>query len=162
MPTFTTNKTRSIKLILWRGSLIFFVIFIRVSPSLRFIIIIFKVSLLGLNWLFIGKWFLGILLLTEIRFTFVVELPLLSCVMSASCPLASSSTWMHVIKVSKNVSFYLCRKIFWNSLKDCGSLSIMPVTTKLSPIFILSDLNSAMIIWKSCAWSTTDFPSTVW
>ena len=48
---------------------------------------------------------MGILLLVEIRFTFVVELPLFSCVMSASCPLASSSTWMRVIKVSKDVSF---------------------------------------------------------
>ena len=133
MSTLATYKTRSIKLILWRGSLVLIVIFIWVSPSLRSIIIL-KNLFLGFNWPFLAKWFLGILLLAEIRFTFLVELPLLSCVMSASCPLASSSTWMCVIKVSKDVSFCLCRKVFWNFLQDCGCLSTMPTTTKLSPI----------------------------
>ena len=142
MPTLATDKTGSIKLILWRGSLVFIVIFIWVSPSSRFIII-FKGSLFRLQWTISRKMILGILFLVEIRFSFVVELPLLSCVMSASCPLAFSSTWMRVIKVSKDLSFCLSHKVFWNSLQDCGSLSIMPATTKLSPIFMPSDLKSA-------------------
>ena len=79
------------------------------------LLLFLKALFLGFNWPFLGKWFLGILLLVEIRFTFVVELPLLSCVMSASCSLASSSTTrMRVIKVSKTVSFCLCCKVFWN------------------------------------------------
>ena len=48
MPTLATNKTVSIKLILWRGFLILIVIFIWVSPSLRSIII-FKASLFRLQ-----------------------------------------------------------------------------------------------------------------
>ena len=160
MPTLLTNKTRFIKLILWRGSLVLIVIFIRVSPSLRSIII-FENFNFGLQWPFIGKWFLGILLLVEIRFTFVVELLLLSCVMSASCPLTSSSTQMCVIKVSKDVSFCLCYKGLWNSLYDYGSLSTILATTRLSPVFMLSNLNSTTIIQKSCAWSTINFLSTI-
>ena len=78
------------------------------------LLLFLKTLSLGFNWPFLGKWFLGILLLVEIRFTFVVELPLLSCVMSASWSLASSSTRMRMIKVSKDVSFYLCRKVFIN------------------------------------------------
>ena len=42
----------------------------------------------------------------------MMELPLLSCVMSASCPLASSSTRMRVIKISKDVSFCCAAKSF--------------------------------------------------
>ena len=65
-----------------------------------------KTLFLGFNWLLLGKWFLGILLLAEIRFTFVVELPLLLC-HKCTCPLASSTTRKHVIKVSKDVlSFF--------------------------------------------------------
>ena len=71
------------------------------------LLLFLKALFLGFNWTFLGKWFLGILLLDEIRFTFVVELPLLSCVMSASCSLASSSTRMQVIKFSTDVSFCL-------------------------------------------------------
>ena len=48
MPTLATYKTRFIKLILWRGSLILIVIFIRDSLSLRSIII-FKGSLFRLQ-----------------------------------------------------------------------------------------------------------------
>ena len=48
MPTLATNKTVSIKLILWRGSLVLIVIFIWVSLSLRSIII-FKASLFRLQ-----------------------------------------------------------------------------------------------------------------
>ena len=67
---------------------------------------------------------MDILILAKIRFIFVVELPLLSYVISVSCPLTSSSTQMHVIKIPKDVSF----------CQDCGSLSTMPATTRLSPI----------------------------
>ena len=48
MSILVTDKTRSIKLILWRGSLVLIVIFIWVSPSLRSIII-FEKSLFRLQ-----------------------------------------------------------------------------------------------------------------
>ena len=117
LPTLATDKTWSIKLILWRGSLVLIVVLLE-FPLPWGLLLFLKALFLDFNWLFLGKWFLGILLLAEIRFTLVVELPLLSCVMSASCPLASSSTWMRVIKVSKDVFFCLCHKVFWNSLQD--------------------------------------------
>ena len=28
--------------------------------------------------------------------------------------------YLSLLKVSKDISFYLCRKVFWNSLQDCG------------------------------------------
>ena len=109
------------------------------------LLLFLKTFFLGFNWQFLGKWFLGILLLAEIRFIFVVELPLLSYVMSASCPLASSSTWMRVIKVFKDISFCLSCKFFWNYLQDCGRLSSINYASYHQIIFNLEISNT--LIW---------------
>ena len=61
---------------------------------------------LGFIWAFLGKFSLDKFLFAKIKFILVVMgCSLLSCTMGASCPLASSSTWIQIISTSRDVFF---------------------------------------------------------
>ena len=161
MPTLATDKTGSIKLILWRGSLVLIVIFIWVSPSLRSIII-FKGSFFRLQLTISRKMIFGHII---IGWNKVYPCGGITIALLCHEWILSSSLLFHVDACDQ--SLQRCLLLFMpQSLLElpprCGSLSIMPTTTKLSQIFMTLDLNSATIIWKSHAWSTTNFLSTIW
>ena len=126
-----------------KGSLVLIVIFIWVSPSLRFIII-FKGSLFRLQLTIFRKMIFGYIIIgwNKVYLCGGITIALLchECILS-------SNLLLHTDACDQSLQgcliLFVPQSLFLNSLQDCGSLSIMLTTTKLSQIFILLDLNSS-------------------
>ena len=121
MSTLATDKTRSIKLILWRGSLVLIVIFIWVSPSLRSIII-FEKSLFRLQLTISRKMIFGHIIIgrNKVYLSGGITIALLchECILS-------SSLLLHMDACDQSLQGCLILFVLQSLLE-------LPTTTKLS------------------------------
>ena len=131
MPTLAIAKTRSIKLILLRGSLVLIVIFIRVSHFSRFIII-FENSLFMFQLTIYRKIIFGHIIIgkNKVYLCGGITIALLyhECILS-------SNLLLHTDACDQSLQgclvLFVPQSLFLNSLQDCGSLLTMPTTTRL-------------------------------
>lgn len=144
MPIFSVDKTCILNMILRRRAWFLFFWFwfsLIVRLTIYFYIFHSLLKLTNSRNLISGKW-----LFVEIKFTFVPECPLLSCVIYASWPLASSSADASDQCLQGHL-FLLMACWLWNSLHDGGSLlPMIAATTRFSPILMPSNLTYATII----------------